>query len=77
MVRRVTVSRPVAGPVGNFLPRLLVALVHILLDREVLAARRAAYRHRTSADPEKRLAAAYCALHQKPLTLELTTDEHG
>ena len=63
MVRRVTVSSPVAGPTGNFLPRLLVELVHILLDRKVLAARRAAYRHRASADPEKRLAAAYCACH--------------
>lgn len=77
MVRRVTVSNPVAGPLGNLLPRFLVELVHILLDREVLAARRAAHRHRTSADPEKRFDAAYRALHQKPLTPELTTDEHG
>jgi hypothetical protein len=56
-------SRPVAGTAGNLLPGLFVHFVEIILDREVLAARRAAQRYCASADVEFDSLAADLALH--------------
>lgn len=57
------VSRPVAGTEGNLLPHLFVHFIDIILDRKVLAARRAAQRHCASADSEFDTLAADLALH--------------
>jgi hypothetical protein len=56
-------SRPVAGTAGNLLPRLFVHFVDIILNRKVLATRRAAQRHCASADAEFDSLAADLALH--------------
>jgi len=56
-------SCPVAGALGDPLPGFVVQLVEVLLDRELLAARRAAQGHRPSADPDHHVPAARFALH--------------
>ena len=56
--------RPVRGPPGDLLPRLIVQLVQVFLDRELLAARRAAHGHGLSADLERYFLAACFALHK-------------
>ena len=72
-------SCPVAGTAGNSLPRLLIDLICVLLDRKDLAARRAAKRDRSSADPEFNFFFAGLAFHKKTSLLKnyLTTDGHG
>ncbi len=56
-------SRPVAGTAGNLLPRFYVHFVNIILDRKILAARRAAQRYCASADPKFDFLTADLALH--------------
>lgn len=55
--------RPVAGPAGDLLPRLLVDLVSILFDRKFLAARHAAKCHVASTDAELDFPLANLAFH--------------
>ena len=56
--------RPVGGPPGDLFPCFLVQLVQVLLDRELLAAPRAAHGHGLSADLEHHVLAACFALHE-------------
>jgi hypothetical protein len=66
-----THSCPVAGAQRDPLPGLVVQLVEILLDRELLAARRAAQGHRPSADLDHHVLAARPALHEN-LTINIS-----
>jgi hypothetical protein len=55
--------RPVAGPAGNRLPRILIHVIDILFDQKDFAARRAAEGNRFSADAEFDFFAADLTLH--------------
>ncbi|HEX9021688.1 MAG TPA: hypothetical protein VF903_10560 [Nitrospirota bacterium] len=57
-------SRPVAGSAGDLLPSIFIQLIQVIPDKEVLAARRAAKRHRASTDAEFDSLAADFALHK-------------
>jgi hypothetical protein len=57
-------SRAVAGAAGDLFPHLFIDLVRILLDRKILAARRAAKGDGASADPELDFLAAGLAFHE-------------
>ena len=54
----------VAGTAGDLLPRFFIQFIQILLDREFLAARRAAHGHFLSTDLEHHFLTADLALHR-------------
>jgi len=74
MVRRVSVSHPVAGTAGYLLPHLVIDIIDIVVDRKFLAARRAAQCDRPSTDVKLDFLAANLALHSTILIL--ATDGH-
>jgi hypothetical protein len=57
-------SRPVAGTAGDHLPHALVEFVAVLLDGKILAAHRAAYGDRPSAEMERGFLATGPAFHK-------------
>jgi hypothetical protein len=57
-------SRAIAGAAGDLFPRLFIDLVRILLDRKILAARRAAKGDGASADPKLDFFTARFAFHE-------------
>ncbi len=56
--------RPIAGAAGYFLPHFLADIMEVIVDREDLAAHRAAKIYRTSADPEFNFFIAFLAFHE-------------
>ena len=68
-------SCAVTGTEGDLLPRFFIKFVQVRLDRELLAARRAAHGHLLSTDFESHFLAAGLALHKKPQTTDFTAED--
>ena len=72
-------SGAVAGTEGYLLPRFIIKFVQVLLDRELLAARRAAHGNLLSTDLEYHFLTADLALHKDLIKRTSATEaqRHG